>query len=732
MIFRRSARVVGCRHEELEPRRLLSAEPFSETDHFETATSTTVRLDTFAVAAETRRGTSQDDLSNTFESDDIYQEIVESDGIARLDYDWLFEVPAGQPIDLEIEAFTTGDEPFWVSYSVDGGNHFQTFLTLTQDTDDGTISRFDIPASDDGDLVIRIRDSVASGADAVSSVFVDRITVVTEHAVASAPSSDAPVSVGSSSFPNGATVTIIGDSISSGINETDADNRGYPARPSYRPQLWDLIQSSGLSNDVRFAGSSNYNSSGLPAEAVAHSSYRGFATYSFLPFDKNPYIGSDPDGSTNGSNLNADGWATFDADIAIIMVGANDVLEGRSPDRSRETVEDIIDELRDDNGNVTIVVGTVLPFGSSRINAHKVADFNTMLKDLVYADDGWAGSTNQSPIYIVDHHAGLPGLPRYDADVHSADGIHPNALGDALLADNLWSVLRPLLSGSGVSRATTQQSSVDTVDVQEELELTKDVVLDIDRQIDVIEGGGDVTFSIRIRGDKVYHHPINVYYSTIEGTARAGSDFVAESDFTGETLKKIVIPAYTNRVTAKIAVLSDSRAEPEEDFTIRLRAAAPQDGVGPRDVAIGRADATVYIHDDDAAEPSLPTAEPETELVFVDLLDAVVNESQREAKFDIAIQDGKTFFHSMYVYFSTSDRSAIAGKDYVGKTTSRVLIPAGVNRVTATVDLLPDNLREGTESFEVKLVAAAATDGVAPGAVKVGRPTATITINDND
>ena len=62
----------------------------------------------------------------------------------------------------------------------------------------------------------------------------------------------------------------------------------------------------------------------------------------------------------------------------------------------------------------------------------------------------------------------------------------------------------------------------------------------------------------------------------------------------------------------------------------------------------------------------------------------------------------------------------------------RILIPAGANRVTVSVDIIADERREGTETFHLELLAAAPVDGVAPGFARIGRGTATGTIVDND
>lgn len=765
MARRRSRSSIRGLIETLETRQLLTATVTEVTDE----------------SVEVGTATGADNIA---ESDDLYQVLAESSAEAELDHQWRFDLPEYESAVVAFEAHTDSDERFWVSYSIDGGHHFETFYTISDAVDNEF--RFTIPTDSADQLIVKVRDADRTGDDSVSSVFVDRLVVETTLAsaassaqqsqleaaliAASQQSASTQLVLGAiPNLPSEVRVTIIGDSISSGISSRDAQIRGYSSRQSYRPILWNRIQSAGNSvADVRFVGAWNYNSDGLPSQASAHSTYRGFATYSFFPFPNHPRIGSEPNGAVNNFGHNADGWATVNPHVAVINVGANDILEGRNITRSRNDIRKMIGELRADNPNIVVLLSTVVPFSSSRARASRVPVFNKMLTDLVRADGSWKGSTSRSPIHIVDHYGGMPGLTRYSVGAHSNDGVHPNSAGDRVLADNIWSVLRPLITVSGkapsnptpspaapATPSTPRPTPTPTPTLPQELPnrnapLTHNVVLDVENPGTVNESAGFVDVMVRIRGNNVYDHPINIYYSTVNGSARAGSDFVGAKE------TKLVLPAYTNRVRARIAIVSDANRESNETFRFALIAAAPQNGVGPNDVRFGNSQATVTIRDNGSVAPTptptpapTPTPQPPSnptppskpgtvtrDPVFLDLQNATVTEGSngqtRTAQFDLVIRDNKAFFHPIYAYVSTVSGSAVPGRDYVHLKEKRILIPAGTNRVTVSVDILADERSEGTETFQLKLLAAAPANGVAPGSARVGRGTAIGTIRDND
>lgn len=253
-------------------------------------------------------------------------------------------------------------------------------------------------------------------------------------------------------------VTAIGDSITAGISVENAEFKGKTPRPSYRAPLWDLIQSDVAVPRVEFAGTTQYNSIDIAAGGKAHSSYRGFATYSFLPFDGHDRVGSEPHADPDPAVVNADGWATFDADVAMILLGVNDVIQGRTVEYTlnyKNSVEgslkEMIGALRVDNPDVQVLLGTIPAVNASLPFASEVLVLNDMIRDAVNPDVDWVGSTFDSPIHIVDHFNGVKDLPLYEVALHSADGVHPNEEGDVLLAANWWSVLRPILMSIDVT-----------------------------------------------------------------------------------------------------------------------------------------------------------------------------------------------------------------------------------------------------------------------------------------
>jgi uncharacterized repeat protein (TIGR01451 family) len=84
--------------------------------------------------------------------------------------------------------------------------------------------------------------------------------------------------------------------------------------------------------------------------------------------------------------------------------------------------------------------------------------------------------------------------------------------------------------------------------------------------------------------------PITVTWSTVDGTAKAGSDF------TGATLQSLTFAPGETSKTLSVAIVDDTLSESPEQFTVHLSASV--------NAQIGRADGTAELTDND--EPTLP------------------------------------------------------------------------------------------------------------------------------
>ncbi len=125
-------------------------------------------------------------------------------------------------------------------------------------------------------------------------------------------------------------------------------------------------------------------------------------------------------------------------DIFILELGINDAFRGIPVDQIQKNLQAIIDKLKTQNASVRVVIaGMQVPnYGADDY----VSAFGEMFGKLA-AKNGAALVP-----YLLEGVAGNPSL-------NLPDGIHPNAAGQKILAENVWRVLEP------VARETAAEAS---------------------------------------------------------------------------------------------------------------------------------------------------------------------------------------------------------------------------------------------------------------------------------
>jgi acyl-CoA thioesterase I len=125
-------------------------------------------------------------------------------------------------------------------------------------------------------------------------------------------------------------------------------------------------------------------------------------------------------------------------DIFVLELGINDAFRGVPVDQIQSNLQEIIDNVKTRNPSVRVVIaGMQLPnYGADRY----VSAFGEMFNKLATKNGAALVS------YLLDGVAGNPSL-------NLADGIHPNAAGQKILAENVWRVLEP------VARETAAEAS---------------------------------------------------------------------------------------------------------------------------------------------------------------------------------------------------------------------------------------------------------------------------------
>jgi acyl-CoA thioesterase I len=140
-------------------------------------------------------------------------------------------------------------------------------------------------------------------------------------------------------------------------------------------------------------------------------------------------------GDTTAGGLRRLDWALQeDVRVLIVALGGNDGLRGLSVSEMKQNLGQIIETGRSKNA-VVILAGMEAP---PNYGAEYAASFRQAYREL---------AVKYKLLFIpflLDKVAG-------QASLNQADGIHPNPEGAAIVADTVWTVLKPLLDQISVS-----------------------------------------------------------------------------------------------------------------------------------------------------------------------------------------------------------------------------------------------------------------------------------------
>jgi len=194
---------------------------------------------------------------------------------------------------------------------------------------------------------------------------------------------------------------------------------------------------------------------------------------------------------------------------------------------------------------------------------------------------------------------------------------------------------------------------------------------------------------------------VTVAYATADGSARAGSDYLARSGLLsfapGETAKTITID-----------VLGDTLVEPDETFAVVLTNASAN-----ARITAGSATGTI-LNDDQAPAPVTPELR----------IDSVTG-LENAGWFEFTVTLSQASSSRVTVRFATANGSAKAGRngDYVA-TSGTLTFNAGETIKTISVQVLDDTRAEPDEQFFVNLSRASGAT------IAVGRGVGTILDDD--
>ena len=144
-------------------------------------------------------------------------------------------------------------------------------------------------------------------------------------------------------------------------------------------------------------------------------------------------------GTTDAGLERLPGHLKRNIDIFILELGINDAFRGVPVDQIQSNLQEIIDKVKARNPNVRVVIaGMQQP---NYATDDYVAAFGKMFAELA--------SKNGALLvrYLLEGVAGDPSL-------NLPDGIHPNAAGQKVLADNVWRVLEPVARETAAGSAS--------------------------------------------------------------------------------------------------------------------------------------------------------------------------------------------------------------------------------------------------------------------------------------
>ncbi|HUH11502.1 MAG TPA: arylesterase, partial [Longimicrobiales bacterium] len=124
-------------------------------------------------------------------------------------------------------------------------------------------------------------------------------------------------------------------------------------------------------------------------------------------------------------------------DVLVLELGANDMLRGQDLGATKANLQGIIDAVRAAHPDVEVVIAGML--APPNLGRAYVERFEGMYRELAEENDA-------ALIPFL-----LEGVARERA-LNLADGMHPNARGHRIVADNVWAVLEGVLRRESPAR----------------------------------------------------------------------------------------------------------------------------------------------------------------------------------------------------------------------------------------------------------------------------------------
>ncbi|CAN5243666.1 hypothetical protein BH11PSE14_BH11PSE14_14630 [soil metagenome] len=251
--------------------------------------------------------------------------------------------------------------------------------------------------------------------------------------------------------------------------------------------------------------------------------------------------------------------------------------------------------------------------------------------------------------------------------------IAVNTAGDAFITGQTSSTNFPTASARQASNGGSSDAFVARISTSSEVALS---ISDV-RVTEGNSGTTNATFTVSLT--KAATQPVSFNFATTDGTATAGSDYVALS-LTGQS-----IPAGSLSKTITVLVNGDTVGEPDEVFYGNISNASGAIIADAQGVA-------TIVNDDAITAPALSIDD-------VSVVEG--NSGTTVATFTVSLSQQST--STVGFNIATADGTATAGSDYVALALTGQSIPAGQLSKTFTVTIVGDTVVEPNETFTVNL-----------------------------
>lgn len=209
------------------------------------------------------------------------------------------------------------------------------------------------------------------------------------------------------------------------------------------------------------------------------------------------------------------------------------------------------------------------------------------------------------------------------------------------------------------------------------------------------ESASTIKFNVSLNRQSTL--PTTFTYSTVNGSATAGSDYTAVAS------SQLTIPAGQTTGEISINLINDSTSEANETFTLSL--------TNPTNASLQNSISTGTIVDDDAVP-----------FVSFNIASQSINENAGTIQVQLSLDSASS--QSVSIPFTVSG-TASSPTDFTISTSSPVTIPAGSTSATMSFTIINDSIVESDETI-------IATLGTPTNATLGAATTHTITIIDDD